>query len=345
MSFAICHSDLDGFGCALILALAKEIDPSSIRFCSASYLSKILNQIPDDVKKLYICDFCLPKEVVNLIKNLADNNVEIIIIDHHTCETDEIIAQFTRIYKDQKATATEIAYKLFQNKITRTDLVDFFLYAASKMDMLTTDFVVERIKDEFTKVDNEILLTLHSLPSAEKLKALKALLVGRLNFSDLTKWLIKYERRRKGRLEEAFKKVKIRGNLAILETDDLWVTPHLLRLKDVQIAITFKKVADKARISIRCRNEFLVDIVVSLLRNTESELSVTGTAIGGWIDSSHLTNFIERLEKSLRKLLILRKIINLIDKIRKASEEIDLDIEKQLSEILKVVNEEKMKLI
>ena len=335
MHFAIAHGDMDGFGCISILVLADIVRVDDVFFCGARGLYQALTTVPADVRKIYICDLCVDRKSLTKLKELISANKEIVIIDHHECETDVELRDLPiEFHKNHDITAAESTYKLFASKMDkdRLKVADLMICLAARIEGQVSPLVIEKLDNQKFHYMEELAKGIHMLPYGDKRKLLFELEAKQVDVGKLVRLAEKEARKWEKSRKEAESRADIMDGVAVLSTDRFWMNNVLLSLPNVFLGIAFNPENNMTRISIRSKDGDLMKITFDLLVSLDGKAGLHRQALGGEIPSDQFEEFVGKLRGLCRRYLNLRSVLN------KVKELIDVttDLDKESADTLRI---------
>jgi len=318
MHFAIAHGDMDGFGCISILVLADVVKVDDVFFCGARGLYQALTTVPADAKKIYICDLCVDGKSLAKLRELISANKKIVIIDHHECETDDVLREMAiELHKNHNITATEGTYKLFASKMDRDRLrvADLMICLAARIEGQISPLVIEKLDNQKFHYMEELAKGIHTLPYGDKRRLLLELEVERVDVSKLIRLAEKERRKWEESRKEAVSRADVMDGIAVLSTDKFWMVNALLSLPNVLLGIVMHPENDVTRISIRSKEEDLMRIASDLVVSFDGKAGLHRHALGGELPSNKCEEFIEKLRSLCRRYLNVRNAMNKVEEL------------------------------
>ncbi|MFX1363236.1 MAG: hypothetical protein ACFFC5_03815 [Promethearchaeota archaeon] len=333
MHFAIAHGDMDGFGCASILVLADIVRVDDVFFCGARGLYQALTTVPTDAKRVYICDLCVDRKSLTKLRELISASKEIIIIDHHECETDDLLRDLPiKFHKNRDITAAESTYRLFASKMDndRLKVADLMICLAARIEGQISPLVIEKLDNQKFHYMEELAKGIHMLPYGDKRKLLFELEAKQVDVSKLIRLAEKEARKWEKNRKEAESRADILDGVAVLSTDKFWMNNVLLSLPNVFLGIAVNPENNVTRISVRSKDEDLMRIAFDLLVSFDGKAGLHRQALGGELPSDHFEDFVGKLRGFCRRYLNLRSALNRIKELI----DITVDLDKECSDTL-----------
>ncbi|MFX1486887.1 MAG: hypothetical protein ACFFBS_07330 [Promethearchaeota archaeon] len=344
MHFAIAHGDMDGFGCASILILANAVKVDDVFFCGARGLHRALATVPADATKIYICDLCVDRKSLAELRELISANKEIVIIDHHECETDDMLREMAiELHKNHNITATEGTYRLFASKMDkdRLRIADLMICLSARIEGQISPLVIEKLDNQKFHYMEELAKGIHMLPYGDKRRLLLELEGKRVDVSKLIRLADKEAQKWEKNRKEAISQADIRDGVAVLSTDKFWMINVLLSLPNVLLGIIVHPENDFTRISIRSKEEDLMRIASDLVVSSDGKAGLHRNALGGELPSNKWEELIENLRSRCRRYLSLRDAMNRVEELINMTTSLD----KECTDSLRITHDRLARLL